>query len=439
MPALLQTLGLRSTLRVRLFLLLAAAMLLSAVAWAAIFAFSEQEPRARQLAQLLTSVANLTRSAVVAADPARRIELIEELSRQEGIRIYVAEDDDRIKPPDNDAFLDRVQRHLARNLGNDVRLSLELNGERAIFLRIPIDRDAYWIALPLERLNHRHSLEWMGWGALAALSALLAATLFVARMTRPLHDIVRAAGEIGAGGRPAPIAPGGPEELRAVARAFNSMNRDLAQLDQDRALILAGVSHDLRTPLTRLRMGLEISVADDEMRSAMEADIEEMDRTIGQFLDFARTDEGEPSQQVDLRSLLDDLVESYRRRNVPIRASLGDVPWLAAHPKALRRAVANLLDNALRHGGGGDVELCVERTGGDIRIEVADRGSGIPAAEAERLKRPFTRLESARSNTGGAGLGLAIVERVARQHGGSLDLLERTGGGLLARVTIPAP
>ena len=156
MPALLQTLGLRSTLRVRLFLLLAAAMLLSAVAWAAIFAFSEQEPRARQLAQLLTSVANLTRSAVVAADPARRIELIEELSRQEGIRIYVAEDDDRIKPPDNDAFLDRVQRHLARNLGNDVRLSLE----RGEIQRVPADAPPF--LSPMTFSSRNRPFHWFG-------------------------------------------------------------------------------------------------------------------------------------------------------------------------------------------------------------------------------------------------------------------------------------
>ncbi|MCK9283609.1 MAG: ATP-binding protein [Rhodocyclaceae bacterium] len=429
---------LRFTLRTRLFLLLAAAMLLSALAWAAIFTYSEREPRARQLAQLLTSVANLTRSAVVAADPSRRIELFEELSRQEGIRIYVAEDDDRIKPPGDDAFLQQVQQQLASNLGGNVRLSLELNGERAIFLRVPIDHDAYWIVLPLERLNHSHSLQWIGWGALAALIALFAATLFVARLTRPLRSLARAAGEIGAGGRPAPLQASGPDELRAVAHAFNQMNADLAQLDQDRALILAGVSHDLRTPLTRLRMGIELSVGDDEMRRGMEADVEEMDRTIGQFLDFARADDGEPAQATDARDLLDELARQYARRNVPVKARLDQVPTLSLRPKALRRAIANLIDNALRHAGGSQIDLSLRRIDGALAIEVADRGPGIPPEEAERLKRPFTRMDAARSNTGGAGLGLAIVERVARQHGGHLELAMRDGGGLIARVTISA-
>ncbi len=436
--ALLRALRLRSTLRARLFFLLTAAMLLSALAWAAIFAYSEQEPRARQLAQLLTSVANLTRSAVVAADPARRIELIEELSRQEGIRIYVAEDDDRTKSPQDDRFLELVQDNLVRNLGADVKLSLELNGERAIFMRVSIDHDAYWIALPMNRLHPSHSLQWIGWGTLAAFSALLAATVFVARLTRPLRAITQAAGQIGAGGRPAPIEPSGPEELRAVARAINSMNRDLAQLDQDRALILAGVSHDLRTPLTRLRMGIELSVIDEEMRNAMESDVEEMDRTIGQFLDFARTDEGEPMQQTDLKALLEELGEKYLRRNIALNSTLETPPLMDVRPKALRRAIANLVDNALRYAPGSAIDLCLSMGNNTVAIEVADRGPGIPPAEAERLKRPFTRLDNARSNAGGAGLGLAIVERVARQHGGTLDLLPREGGGLVARVTIQA-
>lgn len=428
------------TLLARLFFLLALAMILSAVAWAGIFAYAERGPRTRQFAQLLTSVANLTRAAVVAADPARRSDLLQELSRQEGIRIYVAEDQEPLGAWPEDPFLARVQAHLQQTLGPNTRLVMERQGERAIFLRISIAGDDYWIALPRERFANSHATQWIGWGLLAAAIALIGAGIFVSRLTRPLRDIANTAREIGAGRHPPPLPEAGPEELTAVALAFNQMNADLARLDQDRSLVLAGVSHDLRTPLTRLRLGLEMGVPDPEQREAMAIDIDEMDSTIGQFLDFARSDGGEPPQETDLGSLLEQVAASYRRRGVALDTRLAPLPPLPVRPQALRRAVANLIDNAQRHGGAGQaVELSLRCEAEWAIVEVSDRGPGIPAEAAERLKRPFTRLEAARSNTGGAGLGLAIVERVANQHGGSLELLPRAGGGLTARVRMRRP
>ncbi len=428
------------TLFARLFLLLALVMTVSALSLAALFAFSDTEPRARQLAQLLTSIANLTRSAVVAAAPESRIELLDELSRREGIHIYIADEGEVMKPPDSgDPMLLRVETLLKESLGPGARLSLERDGEHAIFLRTLIEDDAYWIAVPLERIDRAHPAQWLGWGALVAAISLLAATAFVSRLTRPLRRIAAAAREIGAGDHPPALPETGPEELQAVAHAFNQMNKDLTQLEQDRALILAGVSHDLRTPLTRLRMGIEMAVADEESRDGMAADIEEMDRTIGQFLDFARADGGEAPADVRLDQLLAELTESYQRRQLPLEVHIDETPMLRLQPQAMRRVASNLIDNALRYGAGSTVEVALNVTATAVTFDVADRGPGIPPEEAERLKRPFTRLESARSNAGGAGLGLAIVDRIARQQGGTLDLLQRPGGGLLARVTIPAP
>lgn len=426
------------TLFARLFILLALAMTVSAIALSTLFAVSEQGPRARQMAQLLSSIANLTRAAVVAAAPERRVDLLNELSRQEGIRIYVAEDNEAELPPPEDPFLQEVQRQLTASLGPDTRLTLEREGERAIFLRTTIDEDYYWIAVPLERLDF-HSLQWLGWGALAAAISLLAATAFVSRLTRPLRNLAVAARQVGAGEHPPPLVENGPDELLAVARAFNQMTADLSQLEQDRALILAGVSHDLRTPLTRLRMGIEMAVSDDESRDGMSADIEEMDRTIGQFLDFARSDGGEAPGEVALDQLVEAVTEQYQRRQLPVNALTQPVPPVSGQAQALRRVVTNLVDNALRYAPGSPVELRVSLEAKYIVIEVADRGPGVPESEAERLKRPFTRLEQARSNAGGAGLGLAIVDRIVRFHGGTLALLPREGGGLVARVNMPTP
>jgi two-component system osmolarity sensor histidine kinase EnvZ len=269
--------------------------------------------------------------------------------------------------------------------------------------------------------------------------SLAGAWLIVFRVTRPLKALEAAATEIGRGRRPPPVAENGPEEIRTLARNFNQMSADLARLDDDRALILAGVSHDLRTPLTRLRMGIEMSGADEASRAEMVADIEEMDRSIGQFLDFARAEAGEPPESIDLATLLEELAEQYRRRGHDFVVCGADVPViLNARPKAMRRAVANLIDNALRHAGARQpVELGLATQADEIIIEVRDRGPGIPPEEAERLKLPFTRLASARTDAIGTGLGLAIVDRVARGHGGRLELLPREGGGLIARLVLP--
>ena len=224
--------------------------------------------------------------------------------------------------------------------------------------------------------------------------------------------------------------------MRTVSVAFNRMAGDLATMERERAMVLAGISHDLRTPLSRLRLAIEMSGTDRETAEGMGADVEEMDQVIGQFLAFARG-EDEPHAEEDLNSLISELAESYRKRGKDVGFKSGRLPPLRFAPMAVRRAVANLVDNAL-HYAGGAIEIATAREGGHAVIEVKDHGPGVPPAEAERLKRPFTRLEKARSGRGGAGLGLAIVERIARAHSGRLDLVAREGGGLVARISLVA-
>lgn len=428
------------TLLWRSFLLIAAVMLLSVLAWFAIFTHFEREPRARQLSQMVVSVANLTRTALVTARPEARVRLLRELSEREGIRVYPAEADDRILPLPDRPFLKRVEQLVRERLGAETRFAIQRDEERALFVSFrlePGDDDEYWLALPRERLDRFFPLEWIGWAAAALLLALAAAWLLVARLERPLRKLAAAAKEIGRGARPEPVAVEGPAEVETLALAFNQMGTDLARLDEDRALLLAGVSHDLRTPLTRLRMGIEMSAMDDAQRAEPIADIEEMDRTIGQFLDFARPEGGEAACETDVAALLDELAAVYRRRGAAVKFEAVLPATLAVRPQALRRAVANLIENALRHAGAaGPVDLALHADAQEARIDVADRGPGIPAAEAERLKLPFTRLNEARTGAAGAGLGLAIVDRIARAHGGRLELLPREGGGLLARIIL---
>ena len=428
----------------RTFLFVALLMLLSVAAWFAIFRSYEREPRARQLAQTLVSVANLTRAALISARPEARRELLRDLSDREGIHIYPADASDRVAPLPDRPFLHRVEELVQEQMGPATRLTLEREGERALFINFRVDdsdEGGFWLALPRERIDRVFPLGWLGWGVAALLLSLVGAWLIVYRITRPLKALELAARKVGAGDTALRLDENGPSELATVAHAFNQMSADLAQMDQDRALILAGISHDLRTPLTRLRMGIEMA-ADEGLREGMTVDVEEMDKTIGQFLDFARSEGGETPQDVDLAALLAELAAQYRRRGFDIAVSPAPTftRAVSVRPQALRRAISNLIDNALRHAGNqSPVELALSATAGEFSIEVRDSGPGIPAEEAERVKRPFARLEAARTNAVGAGLGLAIVDRVARSHNGRLELLPRAGGGLIARLALPAP
>ena len=429
------------TLLWQTFLLIALLLTLALVAWSQIFRHFEDPARARDLAQMAASVVNLTRTALINAEPERRTELLIELAALEGIRIYPAEPSDELVPLPNTRAMRLLTAEIRRQLGAHTRFASRwktLDGFWISFRLDPEDRDDFWVMLPSERLQQTHAIEWLTWGGGALLVALLGAYLIVSRISVPLRNLARSARVVGSGRTPPHLPENGPQEIAAVAKAFNQMAGDLARTDADRALILAGVSHDLRTPLARLRLGVEMSGAPDTEVTAMVADVEEMDRIIGQFLDFGRGEPQEPMQSLDLIALIRDLVEPYRLRGIDVRVDLPDTLILPARSLSMRRALANLIDNAVRYAGETrPIDVSVGSGDGEATIEVADRGPGIPASEIDRMRHPFTRLETARSNTKGAGLGLAIVERIIRSHDGRLELLARQGGGLLAVLHLP--
>ncbi len=422
------------TLLWRSFLLISILMVISAAAWFQILRAYEREPRARQVAQTVVSVVNLTRAALVTAEADKRGELLAELSETEGVRVYPAEPGDKLAPSPDTPFVNMLHAEIRRRLGEDTRFASGLGGLRGFFISFHIDDDEYWVMMQRERVERPFPWQWLGWTGLALLLSLIGAWLIVSRINRPLKALAAAAADIGQGRMPAPLPESGPAEIETLARSFNQMSRDLARLDADRALILAGVSHDLRTPLSRLRLSTEMSASED--KAEMIADIAEMDSIIGQFLDFARAESDEPAEPTDLAALAREVVEREQRYGNAVQTRLEPVPEQPLRRLGLKRLVTNLVDNALAYGGN---EVCVatRAEGGRLILEVLDRGPGIPPEEVERLKQPFTRLEQARSGKGGSGLGLAIVDRIARHHGGSLELLPREGGGLIARVTLP--
>lgn len=422
------------------FLLIALVLILSLGVWSGIFRHFHEPARARDLAQMAASVVNLTRTALINAEASRRTELLIDLAALEGIRIYPSEPTDEILPLPDTRPMRLLTEEIQRQLGDHTRLALRwktLDGFWISFRLDPDDIDDFWVRLPAERLEEAGSEDWLGWVIAAFSVALLGAFLIVSRISTPLRHLAEAAQLVGSGRRPQPLSEDGPQEIALVARAFNQMAGDLARNEAERAVILAGVSHDLRTPLARLRLGIEMSGAPEDDIVPMISDIEEMDRIIGQFLDFGRGEPETPVQPVDLVPLVETLAEPYRMRGVDLRFELPIALPALARALPLRRAVANLIDNAIRYAGEAPIELRLWSDAGHAYIEVADRGPGIPSSEVERLRQPFTRLESARSDTKGAGLGLAIIDRVMRSHDGRLDLLPRDGGGLRAVLSLP--
>jgi two-component system osmolarity sensor histidine kinase EnvZ len=420
----------------RSFLLIALLILASAAATFQLYRVYEREPRARELAQQTVSIVNLTRAALVNADPVLRRNLLIELNEREGIRLAPLTDGEVLEPLPDDALFELVSQKTKRSLGDQTRFAYARDNVEGFWVSFSIDEDDYWVMLPRERFELEFGLEWLGGGLALVGLALAGAWLIASTLSRPLGAIAAAAGEVGRGRAPAPLAESGPREIRTVSRAFNRMAGDLAAMERERAMVLAGISHDLRTPLSRLRLALEMSGADRTAADAMGADMEEIDKVIAQFLAFAKG-EDEPQMEGELDLLLAEIAEGYGRRERPVAFRGGGVAPFRFAPLAIRRAVSNLVDNALRYAGG-EVEIAARRQGGRVVVEVLDRGPGIPAGEAERLKRPFTRLDESRSGPGGAGLGLAIVDRIARAHGGSLELAPREGGGLAARLELAA-
>jgi two-component system osmolarity sensor histidine kinase EnvZ len=308
---------------------------------------------------------------------------------------------------------------------------------RRIWIKLPIGQQQVWMVIHQRRPPPPQSWIWLEWGMMVMVLAIGASVFVILRIRAPLRELSQAARQIGRGEEPAPIGGRGPAEIDELQKSFTQMRTDLKRIENDRALVLAGISHDLRTPLARMRLSAEMLTTDPTAREGMVSDIEEMDAIINQFLDFARDVSGEAPAATSVNAVATAVAEHYARLHHPVNLNLMPVPDIQLRPVGMRRLVTNLVDNALRYGDNVEVETRMQ--GKDIVLEIKDRGPGIPETDLERVKMPFTRLESSRGGGvgAGAGLGLAIADRVVRLHGGILELVRREGGGLIARVRLP--
>ena len=429
------------TLFGRLALLLLAVVIFAMAATILLFRQDREALLARQFGDTKIVQLQAVRAALGSADLREGRETLLRIGREYGVRI-IPEGERRGMggSPALGPMMAEFEERLKSGLGPATELRTA-PGRGLLMVKIEAAGSNYWIGFPLPPRPQAEDVPSRAgiWSLTVAALLLVAAFFYARHLARPLRELSAAVERVGRGEAPDPLPEGGPAEIANLNRGFNRMTANLKQLEHDRAVLLAGVSHDLRTPLARLRLGIEMTGGDDALRAGMATDIDEMDRIIGQFLEFARGDRDSALELCDPGALAAAVVQRHVQAGRDVRIVAADAPAVPLRPTAWSRLVANLVDNALAYGAP-PVEISTYVAGGRCVLDVADRGPGIPPAEVERLKQPFTRASAARSNAdgvAGAGLGLAIVDRIARLHGGDFDLLPRDGGGTVARVRIP--
>jgi signal transduction histidine kinase len=307
-------------------------------------------------------------------------------------------------------------------------VSLRLRDGTPLRLVLRAQRDFSW--------SRPHSSRWLLYAIMFPLCLGLLAYVVARMTTRPLGRLARAATALGADINQPPLPESGPYEVRHAAMAFNAMQARIRRYIEERTALLAAITHDLQTPLTRLRLRLE-KVGDENLRDKLVADLAAMQRMIREGLDLAMSlDSGGTMERVDLDSLLASVCADAADSGQDVTLSGETHVSIRAFPVALQRCLANLIDNAVKYGG--YARVSAGREGNKAVIGVTDGGPGIPEAQLEKVFDPFYRLETSRSReTGGTGLGLTIARNIARQHGGTLTLRNTPSGGLECMLSLP--
>jgi two-component system osmolarity sensor histidine kinase EnvZ len=419
-------------------LLIAVLLAIGQYASLQIFEYFEREPRAEATALQAVTVVNYTRASLVASQENLRLALLSEITGKEGVRVYYADFMEEIAPLPNDPFVQMVAAKIQERLGVETIITTKHYGIEGLWVSFNIGLDDYWVVIPHVHVARPFPWQWLGWGALVAALSLAGGYFIAARINRPLRLLMDASERLRNGEQPEKLPEGSFAELQEVNVTFNKMADSLAEIEAERTLILAGVSHDIRTPLARLRLAVEMLPDDNcaSYKSGMIEDISDMNNIIHQFLDFVKGVEGEASQMVDLNMLLQAIHDRQLRAGRDIVIDLSPTYFIPIKPLAMQRLLDNLVGNAYAYGGG-KVRVASKITASHIIISVFDSGPGIPETHLEKLLRPFERLDTARSNAGGSGLGLAIAERIAKLHDGKLELINRPEGGLEARLSLP--
>jgi len=401
-------------------------------------------PMARRSADDLAGLMVISAQTWAELPPHTRPAFEAELARNHGLLLKPSQSGDRADewhPP----FVSLLEKALARRLDKHERLLRQTTaqGETRYWATLPSGSGTLAVGLAADRMASQPVAAMLVTMLAGLLVSVGLAWWLARRVVAPLAKLGEAAAQVGQGQQPVQLPETGPREVVALSQSFNRMAAQVNELLTARTTLLAGVSHDLRTPLARMRLALEMlkDSHSPSLLARMERDVLQMNQIIGNVLDLARGVAQEPATRVDVPALLAELAEVHSTTACPVRVRIGAaVPTVQALPEiSLRRALNNLLENALRYAPSHPVELVCDVAPGQLQWGVLDRGPGIATQMLTQMCQPFQRMEASRNPaTGGAGLGLAIVQALASAHGWQMLLLPREGGGLAAWLNMPA-
>ncbi|HEE6446020.1 TPA: HAMP domain-containing protein [Acinetobacter baumannii] len=332
-------------------------------------------------------------------------------------------------------FTNQVEQKLANEIGaKDVTVYFQFKPSPRIWIQTP-EMHGNWVREPLKTYANYSPELLVGWVVGVPLVSAIIILILVRQMNRPLRRLQNAANEYSKSGTaPYLDTNHGPLEIRQVNQAFNRMVYTLEQTERERRIMLAGISHDLRTPLTRIRLTAEM-LPDEFLREGLVYDVDDMDAILNQFISYMRDGSDEELKDTNINILLQELVVQFKP--LDIRFNMQDVPIIPARSLSLKRLIANLINNAKRYGAE-PIELSAKVENEHILITVADHGEGIPEDQIEELMQPFVRGNSARTIQG-SGLGLAIVKRIVDIHQGEIQIHNREQDGLEVIISLPIP
>ena len=427
----------------RTFFLLLLLLAGGVLAWVlTLRAVDQAVPERQHSARHLASMVRMIGDALHLSDRGNRPTLIKSLSVREGLVLLPRTVTDVWTSPQQGDALGPLAADLRRQLGPELLVATRVNGTPGLWLGFVVDREAWWLqtaTAPAPGLAEDQQLLWLGGAALVTLGVLV---LLARYINRPLRDLSFAASRIRGGEYESRLDETTiTSEIREVNKGFNRMARELAKVEEDRAVMLAGISHDLRTPLARLRLEAEMSVIDEEARANMASDIDQLDAIIDKFMDYARPGESH-LRPVLLSKLIDKEAASFRDPGeIRITSRVAIDLEVLADEVELGRVFANLFENARRYGrtidtGIAMVTVSYVRTGGWVICTVRDHGPGVAPEKLSQLTTPFFRGDAARTAATGAGLGLAIVDKAMQRMGGQVEIANAPEGGLVVHLRL---
>lgn len=390
------------------------------------------EPHQQQINQLL---AKQVRVVFIDIDDAKLSpKMAKAFHNETGIGVY-RESDALNSGLANAGFYPYQSEQMSLLLGGPTEVRVSSGDEYLFWIRAP-QAPHLWVKIPLigrEKSNFSLLTLFM---IVIGLLSVMGGWVFVRQLNRPLKSLEIAAEDVGRGNFPEPLKERGTSEIMAVTQAFNHMSRGIKQLEEDRNLLMAGISHDLRTPLTRIRLASEMMQEEDVfLKEGIETDIEDMNNIIDQFIDYIRHDSKDKAELGDLNVLVEEVLNVETPNDRVITLHPTEFPKIPLRHIAVKRALANLVQNAIRYTTG-EIDVYTGAENDYAYIIVSDHGDGIPDEDIERLFQPFTQGDTARG-TEGSGLGLAIIKRIVDTHGGSIVLSNQETGGLQAKISLP--